>query len=196
MQNRTPDGKTFQEVMEAALEGEAAQAAGEGEEARGCTVGEVLDTHHPHLPGRVFVRWLDDARRAQEHWLQAERHLRLRKGDRVILTMPSGWRQWVVTGALGRNVEPAQDEEPTLPELRLEPGQGLRILGHDGAPLLTVRQGVDGPELQLGTGNVELKAARTLRLTADTIELHAEHGGVDLRTEGDAVVRARTIRLN
>jgi hypothetical protein len=196
MQNRTPDGKTFQEVMEAALEGEAAQAAGEGEEARGCTVGEVLDTHHPHLPGRVFVRWLDAARRPQEHWLQAERHLRLRKGDRVILTMPSGWRQWVVTGALGRNLDPAPSEEEALPELRLEPGQGVRILGHDGTPLITVRQGVDGPELQLGTGNVELKAARTLRLTADTIELHAEHGGVDLRTEGDAVVRARTIRLN
>jgi hypothetical protein len=196
MQNRTPDGKTFQEVMEAALEGEAAQAAGEGEEARGCTVGEVLDTHHPHLPGRVFVRWLDGARRAQEHWLQAERHLRLRKGDRVILTMPSGWRQWVVTGALGRNLEPAPSEAEAMPELRLEPGQAVRILGHDGAPLITVRQGVDGPELQLGTGNVELKATRTLRLTADTIELHAEHGGVDLRTEGDAVVRARTIRLN
>jgi len=65
-----------------------------------------------------------------------------------------------------------------------------------GTPLLTVRQGVDGPELQLGTDNVELKAKRTLRLTADTIELNAQHGGVDLRTEGDAVLRARTIRLN
>ncbi|MFZ5895112.1 MAG: hypothetical protein ACOY0T_28890 [Myxococcota bacterium] len=69
-------------------------------------------------------------------------------------------------------------------------------MSHDGTQLITVRQGVDGPELQLGTGNVELKAARTLRLTADTIELRAQHGGVDLRTDGDAVLRARTIRLN
>ncbi len=47
-----------------------------------------------------------------------------------------------------------------------------------------MRQGVDGPGLQLGTGNVELKAARTLRIAADTIELHAEHGGVDLAPRG------------
>jgi hypothetical protein len=148
MHNRTPDGKTFQEVIEAALEGQAGVEASQGQPSPGCTVGEVLDTHHPHLPGRVFVRWLTDEHKALEHWLQAERHLRLRKGDR------------------------------------------------DGSALLTVRQGVSGPELQLGTGNVELKAARTLRLTADTIELHANSGGVDLRTDGDAVLRARTIRLN
>ena len=61
---------------------------------------------------------------------------------------------------------------------------------------INLKGGDDNLTVQLGTGNVELKAARTLRLTADTIELHAEHGGVDLRTEGDAVLRARTIRLN
>ena len=197
MQNRTPDGKTFQEVMEAALEGQAANNAEGATEAAGCTMGEVLDTHHPHLPGRVFVRWITSERQVQEHWLQAERHLRLRKGDRVIMTLPSGWKQWVVTGALGRELEPAPEETSSdLQELRLALGQAVRITNHDGTPLLTVRQGVDGPELQLPTDNVELKAKRTLRLTADTIELHAQHGGIDLRTEGDAVLRARTIRLN
>ena len=201
MQNRTPDGKSFQEVMEAALEGQASAAASEDRESPGCIVGEVLDTHHPHLPGRVFVRWLNAEREATERWVQSERHLKLRKGDRVILTLPTGWQQWVVTGALGRELPsqshaPAPETEDDTPELQLAPGQAIRILGHDGTQLLTVRQGLDGPELQLGTGNVELKAARTLRLTADTIELHAEQGGVDLRTEGDAVLRARTIRLN
>jgi hypothetical protein len=198
MRNRTPDGKTFQELVEMALEGQAAEAASDTAQSSGSLVGEVLDTHNPHLPGRVFVRWFDSQLKAQELWLQAERHLRLRKGDRVILTLPAGWRQWIVTGALGRELPHSEPEaiESDVPELRLEPGQGLRVLSHDGTPLITVRQGVDGPELQLGTGNVELKAARTLRLTADTIELHADHGGVDLRTEGDAVLRGRTIRLN
>jgi hypothetical protein len=196
MQNRTPDGKTFQEVIEAALEGQAAVEAGEGVEASGCIVGEVLDTHHPHLPGRVFVRFVNGKLEAIERWVQAERHLRLRKGDRVILTMPTGWKQWVVTGALGRDLAAQPVEEADTPELRLEPGQAVRIVTHDGTALVTVRQGVEGPELELGSGNVELRAARTLRLRADTIELHAEHGGVDLRTEGDAVLRARTIRLN
>jgi hypothetical protein len=196
MQNRTPDGKTFQEVIEAALEGQAAVEAGEAVEASGCIVGEVLDTHHPHLPGRVFVRFVNGKLEAIERWVQAERHLRLRKGDRVILTMPTGWKQWVVTGALGRDLAAQPVEEADTPELRLEPGQAVRIVTHDGTALVTVRQGVEGPELELGSGNVELRAARTLRLRADTIELHAEHGGVDLRTEGDAVLRARTIRLN
>ena len=196
MKNRTPDGKSFQEVIEEALEGRVAEAASVGVEAAGCTVGEVLDTHHPHLPGRVFVRWLNAEHQPVELWVQAERHLRLRKGDRVILMMPTGWKQWVVTGALGRDLEPPPEPTEGVPELQLEPGQAVRILSHDGTALITVRQGVDGPELQLGTGNVELKAARTLRIAADTIELHAKHGGVDLRTEGDAVVRARTIRLN
>lgn len=196
MQNRTPDGKTFQEVIEEALEGRVAEAASEGVEAAGCIVGEVLDTHHPHLPGRVFVRWINAEHKPVELWVQAERHLRLRKGDRVILMMPTGWKQWVVTGALGRDLETPPEPTEDVPELQLEPGQAVRIVNHDGTALITVRQGVDGPELQLGTGNVELKAARTLRIAADTIELHAKHGGVDLRTEGDAVVRARTIRLN
>jgi len=198
MQNRTPDGKSFQEVIEAALEGHAGDNAGDQAPASGCIVGEVLDTHHPHLPGRVFVRWLNGEQQAIEHWVQIERHLKLRKGDRVILTLPTGWKQWIVTGALGRDLEaePPPPEADPIPEIQLAPGQAVRILNHDGTALITVRQGEDGPELQLGTGNVELRAARTLRLSADTIELHASHGGVDLRTDGDAVVRARTIRLN
>ncbi|MFZ5895130.1 MAG: hypothetical protein ACOY0T_28985 [Myxococcota bacterium] len=198
MKNTTPDGKTFQELIEAALEGQAAAAASQGTPNSGCIVGEVLDTHNPHLPGRVFVRWLDAEQKKVELWVQAERHLKLRKGDRVLLTLPTGFQQWIVTGALGRDLSPAAVPEAAedTPELRLEPGQAVRIVSHDGTQLITVRQGVDGPELQLGTGNVELKAARTLRLTADTIELRAQHGGVDLRTDGDAVLRARTIRLN
>lgn len=198
MRNTTPNGKTIQDLLEAALEGQAAAAASEGTPNAGCLVGEVLDTHNPHLPGRVFVRWLSAELKPVELWVKAERHLRLRKGDRVILTLPTGWKQWIVTGALGPELPAATPDATTDDdlELQLEPGQAVRIVNHDGSPLVTVRQGVDGPEIQLGTGNVELKAARTLRISADAIELHADHGGVDLRTKGDAIVRARTIRLN
>ena len=101
MRNRTPDGKTFQEIMGMALEARASEAANGAQPATGCVMGEVLDTHNPHLPGRVFVRWLDAEQKTNELWLQAERHLKLRKGDRVILMLPVGWSQWIVTGALG-----------------------------------------------------------------------------------------------
>lgn len=196
MKNRTPDGKDLREIIEAALEGQAAVAASDENASPGTVVGELVDTHNPHLPGRVLVRWLDAANQELERWVQVERHLVLRKGDRVLLTLPMGWKQWVVTGVLGRGApRPTEQVEPA-PELRLEPGQSIRIVAHDGSPLLTLKQGAEGPIVELGTGSVELKVARTLKLSADTIELQAAHGGVDVRTEGDAVVRARTIRLN
>jgi hypothetical protein len=158
-------------------------------------VGEVLDTHHPHLPGRVLVRWLDNHGVSVERWLQRERHLSLRRSDAVLVTLPAGWTEWVVTGALGRESRPAveDDHESTL---RLEPGQVVRILSHEGNMLMTLRQGAEGPVVELGQGNVEITASRTLRLSADTVEIAGGAGGVDLRTDGEAVVRARTIRLN
>jgi hypothetical protein len=80
--------------------------------------------------------------------------------------------------------------------LQLEPGQALVVIGHDGQPLLEVRQAPEGLCLELARDQVELKARRRLRLSADSIEIAAGPGGVDVRTDGEAVTRARTIRLN
>ncbi|HEU5074333.1 MAG TPA: hypothetical protein VFU02_09170 [Polyangiaceae bacterium] len=218
MKHQKDHGQTLRDLVESALE----QSLSRGETGRvvhgsltggspsepsaaspsdpgqrgGVAVGEVLDTHHPHLPGRVLVRWLELDGKEVERWLQRERHLSLLKGDRVLVTLPVGWNQWIVTGALGREArEPAVDVENAR-ELRLGPGETLRVLSHEGQPLLSLTQGIDGPVLQLGDGNVELKVARTLRIKADTVELAAGEGGIDLRTDGDSVMRARTIRLN
>jgi hypothetical protein len=213
MKTQRPDGRSVRDLLERALErsstgdcraptGDAAPGA-----ARGSLVvaGEVVDTHHPHLPGRVLVRWCVDAEREETAWLHHERHLSLLRGDRVLVTAPLGWPEWVITGALSRvaaegangdaaagSAEPRS--EPTA--LSLGPGERLLIKGHDGQPLLCVQQGPDGPIIELERDQVEIKARRRLRLTADTIELAAGHGGVDVRTEGEAVVRAHTIRLN
>ena len=196
MKNRLPDGRNLKELVESALEGQAAVDATDEGESRGTVVGELLDTHHPHLPGRVLVRWLNTARESVERWVQAERHLSLHKGDRVLLTLPLGWKQWVVTGALGQEGAPPVPDEENISQLSLQPREVLQILSHGGSPLVTIRQGVNGPEVELGSGHVELKAARTLRLKADTIELVSANGGIDVRSSGDAVFRARTIRLN
>jgi hypothetical protein len=170
-------------------------------------VGEVVDTHHPHLPGRVLVRWLASDEGERSEWLHHERHLTLGRGDRVLVTLPLGWAEWLVTGALGRSITAAsadadENAAPPPPEpvpgstLRLEPGQSVSIIGHDGQPLLSVRQIEDGLSLELDRDQIELKARRRLRLSADSIEIAAGPGGVDVRTEGDAVTRARAIRLN
>src|SRR3712207_1009717 len=98
MKNRRPDGQTARELLEAALEGSAAgmaatRNAGNSAEPRPTitVVGEVLDTHNPHLPGRVLVRFCEADGQCVERWLQRERHLSLVPGDRVLVTLPSGW---------------------------------------------------------------------------------------------------------
>jgi hypothetical protein len=159
-------------------------------------VGEILDTHHPHLPGRVFVRWIDAEGVLLERWLLRERHLSLRTGDRVLVTQPIGWMEWLVTGVLGGEGAPPSPAEKNRSIVQLEPGEVLEIRSCEGVRLLTLRQGVDGPVLELANDNLELAAERTLRLRADTVEIVSSHGGIDLRTDGDAVVRGRTIRLN
>ena len=160
------------------------------------SVGEVIETHHPLRPGRVLVRWQDHERQIVTGWLLPERHLSLRAGDRVLLALPCGWREWIVTGALGRDPEampqPAPDHER---QVHLEPGEAVRLVAHDGQPLLTVRQSSDGPVVELGADNVELKVPRTLRFSAQVVEINAS-GSIDLRSDGDTVVRGRTIRLN
>jgi hypothetical protein len=158
-------------------------------------VGEVLATQHPARPGRVLVAFRDAAGQANTAWLLFERHLALRVGDRVLLTLPEGWSECIVTGALG-----AEPEMPQLPagherQVRLEPGEVVRFVAHDGRSLVTVRQSPDGSLVELGDGNVELKAGRTLRLSAETVEIAAS-SGIDISAGADTIVRGRTIRLN
>ena len=208
MRSKPSDGRELVELLEAALDEQAGLASSGDSSRADVVVGQVLDTHHPHLPGRVLVRWLAEQGEV-DRWVHAERHLRLRKGDRVLLTLPRGFAQWVVTGALGGAVNEAVDPETAARataeeacngeaplQLRLSPGEAVEIISHNGKILLVIQQGAEGPVLQLGSGNVELSSERTLRLTADTIELAAGQGGVDVRTEGETLVRARTIRLN
>ena len=45
MRNKTPDGKDVREIIEAALEGQAAVLASDANASPGTIVGELLDTH-------------------------------------------------------------------------------------------------------------------------------------------------------
>jgi len=204
MKNERPDSTLrdlLEDAFEKALDQEPAPSGVRRVEkgvaaTSAVVVGEVLDTHHPHLPGRVLVRWLDPDGALLERWLLRERHLSLRAGDRVLVTLPVGLLEWVVSGALGSESSQPLPDESNRSCVRLQPGEVLEVQSCEGARLLTLRQGPDGPVLELGSDNLELSAARTLRLRADTVEIVSAHGGIDLRTDGDAVVRGRTIRLN
>ena len=158
-------------------------------------VGQVLDTHHPFMPGQVLVAWVDADGQRSESWLERDRHLSLSIGDRVLLSWVSPLEAWVVTGALGRKPgSPAPDPDNER-QLRLQPGESVRIVAHDGQPMLTLRQGPSGTVIELGAGDVDLKAAGTLRLSAESVEVRASED-IDLRSDRDTLVRGRFIRLN
>src|SRR5688572_24654457 len=158
MKHQKDHGQTLRDLVETALEQSLSQgpagypsvvasehdatAQASSPVPRGGTaVGEVLDTHHPHLPGRVLVRWLDLDGCSVERWLQRERHLSLLKGDRVLVTLPVGWPQWVVTGALGREAREPESDTDNVRVMRLGPGERLRVISHEGQALLTLSEG-------------------------------------------------------
>ncbi|NVB42384.1 hypothetical protein G6O69_31465 [Pseudenhygromyxa sp. WMMC2535] len=192
---------TLDELLAHAARSQAALVGG------GSLVGECLETHHPHLPRRVFVRVRDPDGVPIMAWLPTLDGLRVRVGDRVLLTRPDNWPEPVVTGVLAGlggpkpepepdpEAEPARDAEPG-PELQLQAGERLTVRGPEGAVLLRIASTTRGPELTLLDRDVDFEIPGRLRLGAQKIELHAGAGGIDVRTEGDAVVRGRVIRLN
>ena len=53
-----------------------------------------------------------------------------------------------------------------------------------------------GPRVELHQRDVALEMPGRLRIGAERIELHSREGGVDIRSDGDTIVRSRIIRLN
>ena len=189
---------TLEELLQHAAR---AQAAGFG---AGTLVGECLDTHHPHLPRRVYVRLQNARGEPLAAWLPTLAELKVRKGQLLLVSKPDNWPEPVVVGVLAglapepTTAEPASHEPASAegPELRLGPGESLLIKGPDGKPLLQVAATATGPELRLLGGNAAVEVPGCLRFGADRIELNAREGGVDIRTDGDMIVRSRVIRLN
>lgn len=161
-------------------------------------IGEVTDTHHPDAMGRVRVKWPMRDANTCERWLECVNGVKPHIGDRVLLQLPSNWPEYVISGQL----RPAGCGEPVEPvakaafELTLEPDKCMQLSDASGCPLLQVRSSPDGPVVTLLNRNVNIEVPGKLRLSAQTIELEGGHGGVDIRTEADTVVRSRYVRLN
>lgn len=198
MSQPTDEADALTALLEQALRGAADRDTKPDDTHGGTLLGEVVDTHHPHLAGRIFVKWLGASGQTQQRWLEYERTVTARVGARVLMTRPVGWPDLIVVGVLGPapGGTPAAPDEDDAPSLRLAPGQALSVHAHDGTPLVRVRLGHEGPSIELCGDSVEVKAKRRLTLSADTVEIRAADGGVDVRTDGDAIVRGRFIRLN
>jgi hypothetical protein len=160
-------------------------------------VGEVLDTHHPHRPGRVLVQWQLESGECSEEWLHPTAQVRPRIADRVLLQRPTNDCEWIVTAVLQREPQPPQPiAGDTTSRLRLHGDEALRIEASDGTPLLEIQSSERGPILRVLGRDLELAVAGRLRLAADTIECVSGQGGTHLRSDGETVVRSPRIRLN
>lgn len=170
---------------------------------QGLLVGEVTDTHHPDSPGRVRVRWLSPHGGTLERWLHCLRGQRPRMRDRVLVEQPVNWPEPLVTGILadaiggGEAVGPGSEPDPHAGHaMKLAPDECVRIDDAHGQPLVQILASSAGPVVRLMSPNVNLEAAGKLSLRAQTLELEAGRGGIDIRTEADTVLRSRYIRLN
>jgi hypothetical protein len=180
----------------------------------GMYLGEIVDTHNPHLTGRVLVRWLDAHGASHEHWLAYAANTRAQIGVRVLLTRPANWSEWVVVSSLvatGPQTHIVEDSSPANsvnstnadtinPDhqrhtIRLEANEPLHVETADGKPLFELLHRDTGAVLRLGS-DLNLELPGTFRVDAERIELHSGQSGTDNRSEGEVMYRASRIRLN
>jgi len=159
-------------------------------------VGEVEDTHHPDFRGHVFVRW-SRGDTCLARWLRCVIGAAPRRQDRVLLSQPANWPEPIVVAVLeGSSGAGTLAPVAAVRTLSLDQGETVRICDAQGTPLCEVVRSSQGAEIRLAGKDVDLNVVGKLRLRAEALELEGGRGGLDIRTEGDAVVRARFIRLN
>lgn len=159
-------------------------------------VGEVTDDRHPSLRGRVRVRWSDLEGQIFEKWLPTLHGLPVRVSDRVLLTQPSNWPEYVVTGVIdGFARRPDVDREERA-SLELKRDEVLRVRSQSGEDLLELFDGESGPVVRLLTPDVDIDLPGKLRVRASSIELEAKRGQVRITASDDVIVRGETVHLN
>lgn len=167
-------------------------------------VGEIVDTHHPHRPGRVCVRWRDVDAVEHEHWLVYNAGIKPAKGRLVVLSRPSNWREWLVTSMLTQGpaseASPSQASEASqpgasAPVLRLEECDALRVETAQGKLMFELAQEGEQPVLRVGQ-DLTIALDGTFRVEAGRVEVRSGPQGTDLRSEGPTLIRGTQVRVN
>ena len=159
-------------------------------------VGEVLDDRHPSLRGRVRVRWSDLEGQLFERWLPALQGLPVRISDRVLLTQPSNWPEYVVTGVIDGFARRPEVDRHERASLELKRDEALRVKSQSGEDLLELFDTESGPVVRLLNPDVDLDLPGKLRIRAGSIELEAKRGQARITASDDVVVRGETVHLN
>lgn len=162
----------------------------------GMVVGEVLDTHHPHRPGRVLVRWYDVQASEHAHWLPRITTVPVATGSRVLLSRPTNWPEWLVVGALSATPAEVRAARPEARQVvQIESGESVRVESRHGEPLFELSHREGKPFLRL-QDDICLEVEGTFAVAADRIELRSGQGGTDSRSDGEMIFRSPRIRLN
>ncbi len=192
------------------------ETSGSGTSIR-AAVGVCLEDRHPVLQGRVLVQVgggpespspdsrptpsapdasIDADVHPTRSWLPVLRGISVRRRDHLLLIHPHGWEEAVVVGVIDGFRR--RDEVPVEggPALELKGDEALTIRDREGTPILRVREGTDGPEIQLLSEASRIRLPGALDISASQIRIEARDGGVVIEANDDVEVRGEVIRLN
>jgi hypothetical protein len=160
-------------------------------------VAVCSETSHPTLRGRVQITWEGEPGGARTLWAPVLAHLSLRVHDRVLVLRPRGFPEPLVVGVIddecGRRPEPPTGVAAVL-EVKLD--EKVQIVAENGAPLVEVTRGAEGPVVRVMSAATRLELPGDLQITADEIVLRARQGQVKIDASADVVVAGKNIRLN
>lgn len=159
-------------------------------------VGECIDARHPTLAGRVLVKWTDSAGREYKQWVPTLQNLPVRTKDRVLLVKPGNWDEMVVTGVIDGFSRRPEIKRKTGSLLELARDEAIRVTGSDGQELIEFFQTDSGPVVRLLYKDVNVELPGRLRLQADSIELEAGAGPINIKATDDVCINGEMIHLN
>lgn len=167
-----------------------------GQVSNGPLVGQVMDTEHPTLRGRVLVRMATPSGDTDERWLPTLQGLAVRELDRVLVTQPTNWPEPVVTGVIDGFARRPEIRRDSKAALELLGDESVRVLSHDGSELVEVFQGEEGPVVRLLQADVNLELEGRLRISAKSLLFEARVGEARIEAKEDVVLRGEGVRLN
>jgi hypothetical protein len=161
-----------------------------------CLVGECVDAHHPVLQGRVLIRWKDIHGKIESRWLATLQNLPVREKDRVLLVKPGNWNEMIVTGVIDGFAKRPEIERFSAGLMRLQNDEKIQVIGQNGKEILDIYQADTGPIIRVLQGDCAVEFPGKFKLTADSIELEAGAGPINIKASDDVRINGEMIHLN
>lgn len=161
-----------------------------------CMIGECIDAQHPTLQGRVRVRFAIRGGREDQRWVAKLQGLPVRLADRVMMIRPSNAQEWIVTGVVDGFATRPEVENAEAARVELQRDESVKVVSSEGAALVEILQGQNGPIVKVLEPDVRVEFAGRLAIKAKDIELEATQGEVAAKASADVVLKGETIRLN